>query len=224
MRIVHTVTVASFLAISFLAACGPTTPEPVTPASADTAPPAATAAPSTAPTATPSASPSAQAQTPPDGAVCTGKVDAPPAGLVPADKPAPGFAIGAADKGALCEGKVFTAKTAVTVYRVFSASYETTKRAGPLGAYWTFQKPSGTSVAYRASNAICTEWNDLDMLNECQLEVGAEVVMGPGQSAACNDGQKYAQSAVNQVLVVKKADGKVPVDGCKQSKVTWAQQ
>jgi hypothetical protein len=154
-------------------------------------------------------------------AACVGHVDPPPPGLVATNDPPPGFAIGAPGKGFLCEGKVFTAREPVTVYRVFTASHETSGRARPTGATWTFQKPTGKMADYRASYEICAEWNDLDMLNECKIEVGAQIVLGPGQSAACNDGKEFPPSAANQVLIVKKADGKVPVTDCKQSKITW---
>lgn len=140
---------------------------------------------------------------------------------MPSEEAAPSFSIGAPGKGALCEGKVFTVKEPITVYRVFTAKYETAKKAGPTGAYWTLAKPSGKLADYRSNYEICSEWNDLDMLNECKVDVGAKVVLGPGQSADCDSGAKYEQSAANQLLIVKGADGKVPVSGCKQSPMAW---
>jgi hypothetical protein len=91
-----------------------------------------------------------------------------------------------------------------------------------VGAYWTFQRPSGSKDAYRATYQICAEWNDLDMLNECTIEVGAKVVIGPGQSADCEGGVTYPRTAANQVLIVKGPDGRVPVNGCVQTAMTWA--
>jgi len=214
----------AFLSISLLAACVETAVPPATPAPEASAPPPASAAPTASAAQATSAAPSAtqQASTPPAPTSCVGHVDPPPAGLAASNDPPPGFAIGAPGKGALCEGKVFTAKEPVTVYRVFSASYATSKLAGPAGAYWTLQKPSGKLADYRNNYEICAEWNDLDMLNECHIEVGAQVILGPGQSAACKDGKEFPKSASNQVLIVKKADGTVPVKDCKQSKMTWA--
>lgn len=201
---------------AFVFACTAESP-PVAPPQ-PTSEPVATAAPTEDVPGKASPEPTA----PPAGAVCKGHVDAPPAGLVPVDEAPPAFAVGQPGKGALCEAKVFTAKAPVRVYRAFSASYSTSKRAGPLGSYWTFQKPSGKASEYRATYEICAEWNDLDMLNECTIEVGAKVVLGPGQSAQCEGGKEYAPSAANQVLIVK-ADGKVPVADCKQSPLTWAE-
>jgi len=54
------------------------------------------------------------------------------------------------------------------------------------------------------------------------IEVGAKVVLGPGQSADCDSGTKYPQSTANQVLIVKGPDGKVPVLDCKQTPMKWA--
>lgn len=205
----------SLLLLPLLVACGGATPEPVTP-QPQTAP--TTEAPANTPPAGQDQKPPAQENT----SACAGHVDAPPSGLTPTDEAPPSFAIGAPGKGSLCEAKVFTASSKVTVYRLFTASYETSKRAGPLGAYWTLQKPSGAADAYRAANAICAEWNDLDKVNECQIDVGAKVILGPGQSATCQDGREYPKSPTNQVLIVKTADGKVPVSDCKQSPMVWS--
>ncbi|MEP7122475.1 MAG: hypothetical protein ABJE95_16255 [Byssovorax sp.] len=153
---------------------------------------------------------------------CAGPVATPPPGLVKADEAPPGWSIGAPGKGSLCAGQVFVAQGPVTVYRVFSASYQTSKLAGPAGAFWTLDKPSGTAANYRNVYEICKEWNDLDMLNECTIEVGAKVVLGPGQSATCDkSATSYPRSAANQIVLVKKADGSVPVVDCKESAQEW---
>lgn len=224
----HRVLALVFAGTAIAACTTATTVPPATPEAGSTSEPAMTAAPTAtaestaAPTATAAPTSTAQANAPvPEGATCTGRVDAPPKGLTASEEAAPSFAIGQPGKGALCEGKVFTAKEPVTVYRVFSADYATSKQAGPLGAYWTFAKPTGKQADYRATYEICTEWNKLDTLNECTVDVGAKIVLGPGQSATCDGGKEYAQSAANQVLIVK-VDGKVPVSNCKQSPVKWA--
>lgn len=204
----------ALLTSSLLVACGGATPPPVTPENT-TPPPPVAPAPDTKPEpATP----------PPDAPVaCAGPVATPPAGLVKDEEAPPAWSIGAPGKGSLCEGKVFTAKEPVTVYRVFSASWKTSKLAGPTGAYWTLEKPSGTAAQYRTTYEICQEWNDLDMLNECKIEKGAKVILGPGQSATCEkSGGSFPGNAANQVVLVKKADGSVPVTNCKESAQKWA--
>ncbi len=205
---------AILVASSSIAACTTTATVPPATAPESTAEPVATAA--------PAGTEAPHSPAPDAGAACAGHVDSPPPGLVALEEEPPSFAIGQPGKGALCEGKVFTAKAPVTVYRVFSADYQTSKQAGPLGAYWTFEKPKGPLAGYRSTYEICPEWNDLDTLNECTIDVGAKVILGPGQSAACDGGKEYAKSPANQVLVVK-VDGKVPVGNCKQSPVTWAE-
>jgi hypothetical protein len=41
----------------------------------------------------------------------------------------------------------------------------------------------------------------LDMITACDLRVGVEFAVGPGQSKACGDGALVPQSANNQVYV-----------------------
>jgi hypothetical protein len=197
-----------------LLACGGAASPPQVP---ESPPVATTAAPTAAPLAV-APPPSSKSTT-----TCAGPVATPPPGLVKADEPAPTWSIGEPGKGSLCEGKVFVAQGPVTVYRAFSASYKTSKLAGPTGAFWTLDKPSGSSANYRNVYEICKEWNDLDMVNECKIEVGARVVLGPGQSATCDKSDtSYPRSAANQVVIIKKADGSVPVVDCKESAQKWA--
>jgi hypothetical protein len=159
---------------------------------------------------------------PPSAPVCVGVVDPVPAGFVESAAAPPAFAIGAPGTGALCEGKVFTVEAPVRVYRAYSASYETSKRAGPKGAYWSLQAPTGDATGFRTAYAVCPEWNDLDMLATCTVDLSATVVVGPGQSATCADGTVLAASAVNQVLVVRPAaDSPVPVGDCTLAPLTW---
>ena len=140
-----------------------------------------------------------------------------------ANEPAPAWSVGAPGKGSLYEGKVFVAQGPVTVYRIFSASWKDSKLAGPKGAFWTLDKPTGTAASYRSVDEICKEWNDLDMRNECKIEVGARVVLGPGQSATREKSDtSYPRSTANQLVLVKKANGSVPVVNCKEPAQKWA--
>ncbi len=208
----------ALLTSSLLVACGGATPPPVSPENTTAPPPVAPVTPEAKPE-----TPAPTVVTPPPQAACAGPVATPPAGLVKETEAPPAWSIGAPGKGSLCEGQVFVAREPVTVYRVFSASWKTSKLAGPTGAYWTLEKPSGTSAQYRTTYEICQEWNDLDMLNECQIEKGAKVILGPGQSATCEkSGGSFPGNAANQVVLVKKADGSVPVTKCKESAQKWA--
>jgi hypothetical protein len=204
----------------FLIACGgaaqpPNVPEP-SPVATAPASPATPAVPTTPATPTKPA-------TPTTAAACAGPIATPPPGLVKADEAPPGWSIGEPGKGSLCAGQVFVAQGPVTVYRLFSASWKDSKLAGPKGAFWTLDKPSGTAASYRNVYEICKEWNDLDMINECTIEVGARVVLGPGQSATCDKSDTSSpRSAANQLVLVKKADGSVPVADCKEAAHKWA--
>lgn len=122
-------------------------------------------------------------------------------------------ALGAPGKGNLCTGKVLEATKAVTVYRVWNKAKPYTQ----LGRWWSFSTPKGPVDAYRAANAICAEWSDLDVVSECRLKIGAHVVVGPGQSATCAK-TSYPPSATNQVFIPNDtrdpANQKVFVEGC----------
>jgi hypothetical protein len=154
---------------------------------------------------------------------CAGPVAPPPRGLVATGERVPGFAQSWASYGGLCDGQVFVAQEPVRLYRIFTASYEsyTPHRAAPLGPYWTLRPPTGSASEFRTTYEVCAEWNDLDSLNDCTLDVGAKVVMGPGQSVTCSDGTAYAASAANQVLVIKGPDGAFPVSDCHASSMKW---
>lgn len=45
------------------------------------------------------------------------------------------------------------------------------------------------------------KWSNLDVMSSCTVKVGARIVIGPGQSATCEGGAAYPQSAVNQVFI-----------------------
>ncbi|MEZ4407295.1 MAG: hypothetical protein R3A52_12565 [Polyangiales bacterium] len=85
-----------------------------------------------------------------------------------------------------------------------------------VGRWWSLTRPEGPRERYRADNAVCPEWSDLDVLSRCTLRAGARFVMGPGQSARCADGRELPRSAVNQVYVDNDARaGRVYVEGCE---------
>jgi hypothetical protein len=128
-------------------------------------------------------------------------------------------ALGEPGNGKLCTGKVFAAAKPVSVYRVWDGAKTSTQ----LGSWWSFSKPAGPRETYRSANAICPEGSKLDVFSECHLKVGARVVVGPGQSAECEDSATSHKwtvpaSAMNQVFIPNEtrdpANPKVFVEGC----------
>lgn len=153
------------------------------------------------------ASPSAQAP------ACTGSIDSPPQGAVEVqDDELLKQATGAPGKGALCTGKVYEAKQPLTVYRVWAKAQAHTE----TGRWWSFEKPKGPRDQYRQANAICAEWSPLDALSVCKLKAGSRFVLGPGQSATCQQGS-FAASATNQVFIANDGRaGKLFVEQCER--------
>lgn len=131
------------------------------------------------------------------GPSCVGVVDPAPEGTrAVEDEALLASALGEEGKGQLCMGAVFEVTGPVTVYRVWTAS----KPWSELGRWWSLQPPEGPVEQYRADNAICPEWSELDQASVCQLVIGSRFVMGPGQSATCKS-TSLPQSATNQVYI-----------------------
>lgn len=160
-----------------------------------------------------SSNPQPPGPAPASSSACPGKVEAGDGLREVEDATLLQQALGAPGKGSLCTGKVFEATRPMTVYRVWNKSKPQTQ----LGRWWSFSAPRGPVDAYRAANAICAEWSDLDVVSECRLKAGARVVVGPGQSAACKS-TSYPPSATNQVFIPNDtrdpANQKVFVEGC----------
>ncbi|APR75799.1 Hypothetical protein A7982_01146 [Minicystis rosea] len=155
---------------------------------------------------------------PPEARACAGEI-APHRGLVEIrDDALLAQAIGAPGQGHLCAGKVFEVVEPVTIHRVWNKAKPHTQ----LGRWWSFDAPTGTVADYRAAFAVCPEWSPLDMVTTCKLEVGARIVVGPGQSARCEK-TFYPASPRNQVFVPNETKDpertRVLVEGC--SAATW---
>src|SRR5260370_30595459 len=131
---------------------------------------------------------------------CVGTIE-PPYGLEQASDPSLlGRAVGHAERGGLCEGKVLKVTQPLTVYRVWDSA----KTWSQYGNWWNFSPPAGPTDAYRAKNEICPSWSRLDRVTQCHLKVGVEIVIGPGQSAQCgvNDNNiSYPPSPESQVFI-----------------------
>ena len=102
-----------------------------------------------------------------------------------------------AGKGGLCKAKVFKVQQPLTVYRVWDNANAKTQ----FGRWWSFNPPAGPINAYRAENAICPEWSALNTVKQCRLKAGAEIVVGPGQSAQCSNDVMYPPSPNNQIFI-----------------------
>lgn len=148
---------------------------------------------------------------------CVGEIAATPTGLSPSvDDKLLRAAIGEVGKGKLCEGQVFVATEAVTVYRVWNKA----QAYSQYGGWWSFNVPEGPVAAYREANAICPEWSALDTVSSCQLVVDAKIVVGPGQRAQCDD-VVYPRSPTNQVYIPNDSlKGVLFVDQCTEG-VPW---
>jgi hypothetical protein len=152
-----------------------------------------------------------------DGVACVGAIDEAPAGAVREEDPAIvqallDQALGATDKGNLCAGQVFRATAPITVHRVWNSEKEYTQ----LGTWWTFTAPAGTREAYQKDYIICDGWSRLDRVVACKIKVGANFVVGPGQSVHCDAGASHVKSAKNQVFIANDGQNKViHVDDCE---------
>lgn len=152
-----------------------------------------------------------------DGIPCVGEVVEPPVGLIEVeDNTLLQTVLKPSGEGMLCTGKVFEVMQAVTVYRVWDGA----KAYTLYGGWWSLNLPQGPKERYREENDICPEWSELNRISQCQLKIGAKVVIGPGQSANCED-FTYAKSAVNQLYVPNDSRNNVLyVEGCSEG-VEW---
>ena len=100
-------------------------------------------------------------------------------------------------KGGLCAGQVFVAVAPVRVYRVWDGAKAHTK----LGRWWALAPPAEPVDAYRQRYAICPEWSALDRLVSCALKPGARVVVGPTQSASCEQSLTLPKTPDLQVFI-----------------------
>jgi len=108
-------------------------------------------------------------------------------------------ALGTANKGKLCQGKVYQSKEATTI-PLFRA-WNSTNPNSQLGQWWAFDKPAGEIAKYRSDYEICYQWSPLDKLVSCTLKPGTKVVIGTGQSAECSAYLTYPTSKAQQVYI-----------------------
>jgi hypothetical protein len=150
---------------------------------------------------------------------CVGQIEPVGPGLKPVTNvPLLESAIGKDLDGKLCSGKVFEVTAPVKVYRVWSVD----KAYTAYGGWWSFNQPTGTRASYQVQNNICPEWSALDIEHACFLKVGAQIVVGTGQSAKC-ESEILKKTAVNQVYVPNDTRKDILlVDNCSDPK-PWPQ-
>jgi hypothetical protein len=141
-----------------------------------------------------------------DGVACVGRIASPTAGLIESVNPAlVSKARLPTGQGGVCSATVYAVTAPVVLYRVFDSRQPHTK----FGGWWSMKRPGSSQAEYRAANAICPEWSQLDRLVSCELRPGSQVVLGTTQSAACADGTLYAKADATQVFVAN--DGLVGI-------------
>ncbi len=108
-------------------------------------------------------------------------------------------ALGQANAGKLCQGKVYqsAADARVTIFRAWNSTNPNSK----MGKWWAFRAPKGEVSQYRSDYAICHHWSPLDMLVRCKLKPGTKVVVGTGQSAECSKYLTYPTSDEKQIYI-----------------------
>lgn len=120
-------------------------------------------------------------------------------------------ALGEADQGKLCQGKVYQSKkeAKVTIYRAWNS----TNPNSQYGQWWAFDKPAGNIANYRANYEICYQWSPLDKMVSCTLKPHSKVVVGNGQSAVCSNYLSYPVSESQQVYI---SDAANAVESCTE--------
>lgn len=153
-----------------------------------------------------------------DGIACIGSVKSPIEGLADSDNPSLLLkARMSSGKGGMCSAKVVAVTTPVVLYRVFDASRPYTK----FGSWWSLTRPGDSRSEYRAANAICPEWSNLDRVVSCEVRPGTQIVLGTTQSADCADGSTFAKTAETQVFVANDGRAGIIHVGACSAETSW---
>ena len=111
----------------------------------------------------------------------------------PAEEAASGFLTGdraglkPVGGGGVCSGQIFkVTRPGLKIWRIASSS-----ASSPMGSWWSFDKSDDkytTRAKWRKDNCVCRDWNpDADRIIACTPAVGDLIMIGPGQSAHCDD-------------------------------------
>lgn len=103
-----------------------------------------------------------------------------------------------AGEGGLCHAQRYRLEKPTTLHRVFSSKHPDRR----LDGVWTADDPDGTRDQLRRDLGVCEAFSALDRVLTCELPVGTSVVLGLGQSIVCGGGERYPQSAVQQIWIV----------------------
>ena len=111
-------------------------------------------------------------------------------------------ALGEPTKGGLCAGQVYEVTKSFTIYRAWNS----TNPGSEKGSWWAFSQPQGSTAQYREDYEICYQWSPIDMMTQCKIAAGTQVVIGPGQSAYCSQYLTYPTSPAKQIFMTNAAD------------------
>lgn len=117
------------------------------------------------------------------------------------------LAIRGPGQGYLSDGAVWRVKKAVLVYRLYDGV-----RADKFGRSWTLEEPTNHLMEYRNTYAICPAWNTFRYEVVCTLKVGARVVIGPTQSAKCEEDRMFFPATPAQQVFIPEPDS--DLTGC----------
>ena len=111
-----------------------------------------------------------------------------------------------------------TTSIGLEVYRMYTASTDPkhANMAKKFGSWWSLEKPSGTKIAYMTNNAICPEYNFMNRLVVCKLNIGVLLFVGESQSVKCQDKKILGPNKNMQVFIAdafEVSKGSLPASG-----------
>jgi hypothetical protein len=133
----------------------------------------------------------------PAGPACVGTITAPESLAPVTDEALLASAVGRPEEGKLCAARVYEARSAVTVYRLWNRAQPYTQ----FGRWWTLERPTGPIERIREALEVCPEWSPLDALSVCTLRAGSRVALGTGQSTRCERSVHYGTSSALQLYI-----------------------